>query len=122
MRQTSLGFGPVHPHPSPFPMQANPSPSIPPQISGGVALVTGANSGLGYETARALAERGMHVIVAGRNEKRVHAAVERLEDAGAQGQVEVGIVDLTSLSAVQKFARDIVERHVRLSPGIPSHI
>ena len=69
--------------------------SIPDQ-RGGVAVVTGANTGLGYETAKALAERGASVVLAVRN-------VEKGEQAAARmtGDVTVQALDLTSLDSVR---------------------
>ena len=47
------------------------------------ALITGANKGIGFEIARQLAATSFHVILAGRNEARVHAAVDTIKQAGA---------------------------------------
>ena len=45
------------------------------------ALITGANTGLGFEMTRALVERGAHVVAAGRNRDKVEAAIATLADA-----------------------------------------
>jgi NAD(P)-dependent dehydrogenase (short-subunit alcohol dehydrogenase family) len=71
---------------------------IPPQ-AGRLAIVTGANSGIGYETALALACAGARVIVAARDEAKGQAAALAI---GAQA--EWRMLDLASLASVQRFA------------------
>jgi NAD(P)-dependent dehydrogenase (short-subunit alcohol dehydrogenase family) len=75
-----------------------------PDQTGRVAIVTGANSGLGYETARALACKGATVIMAVRNLEKGHAAAERIEGEAPAGSTEVMHLDLASLASVQHFA------------------
>ncbi|MGB7242991.1 MAG: SDR family NAD(P)-dependent oxidoreductase [Sulfitobacter sp.] len=53
-------------------------------MNGKTALITGANTGLGFEMARALAGRGARVIVSGRSEPKVQAAID-LSDVSAYG-------------------------------------
>jgi NAD(P)-dependent dehydrogenase (short-subunit alcohol dehydrogenase family) len=67
--------------------------------SGRTAVVTGANSGLGLATARALAAAGAHVVMAVRDEARGKAAA-----ADVPGDVEVRALDLADLESVQAFA------------------
>ncbi len=103
---------------------------LPASLAGRVALVTGANAGLGFEAAKALYARGAHVIVAGRNRAKVEDAIARLrvevgsgdngsdkDNAGkdsrngdAPGTVEAGIVDLASLASVEAFAKSLLGR------------
>ena len=71
---------------------------IPPQ-AGRTAVVTGANSGLGLETARALAAAGARVVLAVRDPARGERAA-----AGLTGDVEVRQLDLADLSSVRAFA------------------
>ncbi|MDQ6642186.1 MAG: oxidoreductase [Actinomycetota bacterium] len=74
------------------------SPDIPDQ-SGRTFVITGANSGLGLETVRALAGAGAHVVLAVRDtDKGAHAA------AGVAGSTEVRELDLADLASVRKFA------------------
>ncbi|MFC3454357.1 oxidoreductase [Amycolatopsis speibonae] len=78
-------------------------------MTGRTAVVTGANSGLGYETCRALATRGVSVVMASRDERRGLAARDRLR-AEATGELEVLRLDLADLESVREFAGKLVRR------------
>ncbi|MFI1027284.1 SDR family NAD(P)-dependent oxidoreductase [Streptomyces sp. NPDC020951] len=75
-----------------------------PDQSGRNAVVTGANSGLGYVTARELARKGARVLLACRSEARGRAAVERLRREVPDGDVQLGLLDLGELASVREFA------------------
>ena len=81
-----------------------------PDQQGRVVLVTGANTGIGFEAARMLAERGATVVLACRNEDKARAAAESI---GA-GQVETLPLDLMSLASVREAADRFRARHDRL--------
>ena len=68
------------------------------------AIVTGANSGIGYETAVGLARAGWHVVLTGRDTGRGEAALARLLATVAGAQAEFRLLDLGSLAAVAAFA------------------
>ncbi|SEI91994.1 NAD(P)-dependent dehydrogenase, short-chain alcohol dehydrogenase family [Dyadobacter koreensis] len=85
-----------------------------PDQSGKTALITGANTGLGYEIAKALYEAGAHVILASRDEKKTNQATENILALPGKGAVESGILDLANLGQVRKFAEMIMEKHSRL--------
>lgn len=86
-----------------------------PSLSGHAALVTGATSGLGLETAAALASRGARVLVAGRDPARTERAVEKASASAAEGgSAEPLALDLASLASVRAAADDVVERVDRL--------
>ena len=78
------------------------------------ALITGANTGLGFEMARALAAQHCHVIVAGRSPQKVQAAVETIGGDVPGASLDAGIVDLNSLASVRDFAREIGKTHRQL--------
>jgi NAD(P)-dependent dehydrogenase (short-subunit alcohol dehydrogenase family) len=73
----------------------------------GIVLVTGGNSGIGYECARALARDGVRVAIASRNREASEQAAQRIAAEGAPGRVESLDLDLGSLAAVRSFARDL---------------
>ncbi|MFF8774573.1 oxidoreductase [Kitasatospora sp. NPDC015120] len=89
-----------------------------PDQRGRVFVVTGANSGLGLATARALAGRGARVVLAVRDERRGREAAARiaaeLADPGADERLEVRLLDLADLDAVRAFAGRLRADHPRL--------
>src|SRR5215218_10197901 len=70
-----------------------------PSQSGRTAIITGANSGIGLPTARALAEAGAHVVLAVRDVARGEAAAESIS-----GDCEIRQLDLADLASVRAFA------------------
>lgn len=75
-----------------------------PDQSGRVALVTGANSGVGFETARQLAHRGAHVVMAVRSETKGKAAAAAIGEERPGASIEVRRLDLADLTSVEAFA------------------
>jgi NAD(P)-dependent dehydrogenase (short-subunit alcohol dehydrogenase family) len=82
-----------------------------PDQSGRVAVVTGANSGLGMVTARELARKGAHVILACRDTAKGERA---LSDITAVGSAEVRLLDLADLESVREFAARVVAQQPHL--------
>jgi NAD(P)-dependent dehydrogenase (short-subunit alcohol dehydrogenase family) len=78
-----------------------------PDQSGRVAVVTGANSGLGYHTALELARRGARVVVASRSDVRGKEAVARLVAEVPDADVDLRGLDLADLANVRSFADGI---------------
>lgn len=85
-----------------------------PDQTGRTAVITGANTGLGYETARVLAQRGATVVLAVRNtdkgEQAAAAIREQGEQAGTAGEISVLPLDLGSLESVQGAAAELHDR------------
>ncbi len=84
-----------------------------PDQTGRIALITGANSGLGLESARALAARGATVVLACRSRRRGEAARAELL-AGAAAGLEVLELDLADLASVRQAAAWMAEQYGRL--------
>ncbi len=83
---------------------------IPDQI-GRTAVITGANTGLGYETAAALAAKGAHVVLAVRNIDKGQDAARRIGQASPGARVEVAELDLTSLASIHAAAEQLKSTH-----------
>lgn len=82
--------------------------------SGRTAVVTGANAGLGYQTAAALAAKGAHVVLAVRNMDRGKDAATRITATCAGAQVSLQELDLTSLRSVRTAAEQLRHDHDRI--------
>lgn len=81
---------------------------------GKVFIVTGSSSGLGYETAKVLANKNATVIVAVRNEVKGNAAVEKIKAENPNADIQVMLVDLSNLESVHKFAENFKEKFKKL--------
>jgi NAD(P)-dependent dehydrogenase (short-subunit alcohol dehydrogenase family) len=81
---------------------------------GRIAVVTGATSGLGLQTAKVLAGHGSTVVVAGRDAGKTAAAADLVRSAAPGAQVETALLDLASLESVRKAAADLTARFQRL--------
>jgi len=79
-----------------------------PDQTGRVAVVTGANSGLGYVTARELAGHGARVVLACRDASRGGQALRRLTTAVPGARAELRSLDLSSLESVRSFADEVL--------------
>ena len=84
------------------------------ELTGTVALVTGANSGIGYATAFGLAEHGAHVVLACRNPEKARRALDELENDLDRSSLELLALDLSDLSSVRRAAEQFMDGHARL--------
>lgn len=73
------------------------------ELEGKRALVTGSSAGIGYAIAQALAKEGAHVIVNGRTQERVDAALKKLRSAVAQAKIEGFATDLGTAAGVAQI-------------------
>jgi len=82
--------------------------------SGRIAVVTGATSGLGLETARVLAQHGARVVLAGRDQAKTSAAADVIRATQPSAAVETVELDLASLESVRTTAAELAARFPRL--------
>jgi NAD(P)-dependent dehydrogenase (short-subunit alcohol dehydrogenase family) len=85
-----------------------------PDQSGRVAVVTGANTGLGYHTAAALVETGAHVVLAVRNTEKGNHALARIAAAYPNADVTLQELDLGSLDSVRNAATALRKAYPRI--------
>ncbi len=84
-------------------------------LSGDTAIVTGSNTGIGFETALDLYQKGAKVYIACRNEGKALDAIKRMEAQGGTGELVYGHLDLASLSSVKEFSKKVLEAESSLS-------
>jgi len=89
------------------PMSAKWTAADVPDQSGRVAIVTGANTGIGYGAAAVLADKGAHTVLAVRNLDKGNDAANRIRAASPNAVVAVQQLDLTSLENVRKAADEL---------------
>jgi len=82
--------------------------------SGRVVIVTGSSSGIGYESARVLANKNAKVIIAVRNSQKGEKALQKIKEQNAKADVVVMILDLASLDSVRKFAGEFKQNYDHL--------
>jgi len=83
-----------------------------PNLTGKTALITGANSGLGYYTAKALAEKNAHVVIACRSLEKANQTIKKLKDLNPEGiftPLELDLSDLKNVVEVQSKIFDDFE-------------
>ncbi|WP_116452216.1 oxidoreductase [Blastococcus litoris] len=85
-----------------------------PDLTGRTAVVTGANGGLGFQTALALAGAGAHVVMAARDPEKTAAAEARLRERYPEASLEVVPLDLGDLSVVKAAAATVLAGHERI--------
>jgi NAD(P)-dependent dehydrogenase (short-subunit alcohol dehydrogenase family) len=85
-----------------------------PDQSGRVAVVTGANTGLGYHTAAVLAQQGAHVVLAVRNLEKGNLALARIVAADPKADVTLQELDLSSLDSVRAAAKKLRSAYPRI--------
>jgi NAD(P)-dependent dehydrogenase (short-subunit alcohol dehydrogenase family) len=82
-----------------------------PDQTGRTAVITGANTGLGYETAAALAAKGAHVVLAVRNLDKGKAAADLISARAPGASVALQALDLTSLESIREAADQLRAQH-----------
>lgn len=79
-----------------------------------VCLITGANAGLGKETALALAKQGAHIVMLCRNVQKAEAARQEIIQQSANNAVDVVICNLSDLNNVKRAANDIKQKYAQI--------
>ncbi len=82
-----------------------------PVLTGKVAVVTGANGGLGLESAKALAGAGAHLVMAARTQEKAKAAYDEILKSHPDASLEIVRLDLGSLESVRAAAAEISDKH-----------
>lgn len=82
-------------------------------MDGKVCIVTGANSGVGFETSKQLAMHGAHLVMVCRNEKKGETAKAEIEKV-AKGKVDLVLGDLSSMDGVRKAADEILKKYKKI--------
>ncbi|MBW2529263.1 MAG: SDR family oxidoreductase [Deltaproteobacteria bacterium] len=82
-----------------------------PDQSGRIAVVTGANSGIGLETARELARKGARVVMACRSEAKAEVAAASIREEIPEAKLDLRSLDLSSLDSVRAFAAALRAEH-----------
>jgi NAD(P)-dependent dehydrogenase (short-subunit alcohol dehydrogenase family) len=75
--------------------------------AGATVVVTGANAGVGFETAAGLVDLGARVVLTARDEAKGGNAVDRIRARGGPGTVEAAPLDLASFASIRRFAREV---------------
>jgi len=85
-------------------------------LNGKVVIITGANTGIGYITARDLAKMGAHVILAGRTKEKLDQALNTLkqETQGKEVKAETMILDLSSFKSIREFVQNFKAKNLPL--------
>lgn len=95
-------------------MSANWTTNNIPYLTGKVAIVTGANNGIGYETAKALAVKGASVVMACRNLEKADIAASEIRMGTKDARLDIIPLDLADLSSVRQFAETFKSRYEKL--------
>jgi len=83
-----------------------------PQVQGKTAIVTGANTGIGLVTARELAKKGWHVVLACRNQTKAKEAIKTIQSStGKSANVDFLPLDLASLRSVREFSSSFLQKY-----------
>ena len=83
-------------------------------LTGQVIIITGSNTGIGKETARALAHRGATVIVACRNEEKAQAVINEFKQEDPKTKAEFIKLDLADLKGIKEFVAEFKRRYQKL--------
>lgn len=89
-----------------------------PSLEGKNVLITGANSGIGFEAATIFASKGARVLLACRNEKKAEIARNKILSLYPNSQVEIYLYDQSSLTSIEKMANEIQRKETKIDVTI----
>lgn len=82
--------------------------------SGKLFVITGANTGLGYEMALELAKKSTYIVMTGRNESKLQNAKAEILKRVPGATLEIGLTDLSDISSIKNFAKAFKSKHEKL--------
>ncbi len=85
-----------------------------PDLAEKIIIVTGANSGIGYEAAKEFSRKGAKTILACRNMEKAKSALAKIKSEVPDSEAEIMQLDLASLKSIHKFAEKFRAKHKRL--------
>ena len=86
-----------------------------PDLTGKIIIITGANSGIGFETAKEIARKGAQTILACRSEEKGIEAIQRIQTEVPDAHIKPMTLDLSSLKSVHAFAETFKASYDRLN-------
>lgn len=86
-----------------------------------ICLITGANSGVGKETAKQLAELDAHVVMVVRNETKGRQALEKIKSSTSKESLELMICDFSSQKSIRSFVSSFLKKYDRLDVLVNNH-
>jgi len=95
-------------------MSDNWTPNIIPDLSGKIIIITGANSGIGFEATREIVRKSAEVIVASRDAFKAEAAILKIKDEIPDAKLKFMELNLANLDSVRKFAEEFKSKYTRL--------
>lgn len=85
-----------------------------PDLTGKVIIITGGNSGIGYEAAKEFARKGAQIILASRNKNKAKAALSRIQTEIPGSRAEIYQLDLADLKSIKQFTDTFKKKYNRL--------
>lgn len=76
-----------------------------------ICLITGANSGIGFQTAKTLVQKKIHVILHARTEQKAEDAQKRILNEIPDASIDIAVAELNSMTQIRKMAKDIKANH-----------
>ena len=118
--KSTLSFNPDGPLPFCFKQVTTSIPQIPADadLSGQTVLITGANSGIGFQSARLYAKHKARVIFGVRNVQKGKTAAHKIQDEFTSAEIRVMEVDIESFGSVKTFAEELEQTESRVDIAV----